>query len=349
LLLCTLALTACASPAYYWQATTGHFSLMQQRQPVDAILADPDADGELQDQLKLAGELLDFAEHDLALPTGGSYRSLVEVEGPVTWNVVAAPEFSLQPKQWCFPVAGCVAYRGYFEREKALAFARKLEQRGLDVAVLSASAYSTLGWFDDPLLSTMLDQEPQRLAGALFHELAHQRLYVHDDTAFNEAYASFVESAGVERWLGKRNGGSVALDAWREEQAAGRAFSTLVNEIRQALTALYDSRQSEAVMRREKAIIFDDLRRRHGHLVRAEWGGRAYFSGWLQDGLNNAHLIAIGAYAGGQCAFEHLMSQSGGDFTNFHELASEVAKRPGTDRRDWLNQPCAVVASGREL
>jgi len=349
LLAALLVLTACANPAYYWQAVRGHFRLMHERQDVSGLLADPATDPALRQRLLLARQMLDFAERDLDLPAGDSYQELVQAGGPVTWNVVATPRLSLEPRQWCFPVAGCVAYRGYFERARAEDYAHKLRSRGMDVAIFPASAYSTLGWFDDPLLDTMLDQPPARLAGTLFHELAHQKLYVRGDTRFNEAYASFVEGAGVERWLNHEPGHAVELEEWRRREDAGRAFSELIGETRRELAALYESGYEERVALQAKQAAFDHLRLRYDQLVEEAWGGDRYFSGWMGEDLNNAHLVAIGAYAGGRCAFAGLMRQAGGQFSQFQRLAAQQAQLDKAARSHWLDQPCPVVASDPEL
>lgn len=345
----TLFLTACASPAYYWQATTGHLELMSQRRAVDDMLADPATEPALRERLAQAGEILEFADRQLGLPAGGSYRSYVEAGGPVTWNVIATPPYSLQPKRWCFPVAGCVAYRGYFERDKALAFAGRLEKQGLDVAVLPAAAYSTLGWFEDPLLDTMLERDPEQLAGTLFHELAHQRLYLNDDTAFNEGYASYVEAAGVAFWLEGQAGADQRLAAWRQGREAAQDFDALLRRARAELKALYAGGREPEDMATQKAAAFARLRQRYQDLVDQTWNGRAYFSGWMQHPLNNAHLAAFSAYAGGRCAFDGLMLEAGGDFPTFHALAEAAADTPRAERRAWLDQACPAVASGPEL
>ena len=201
-----LMLTACSGPGYYMQAVSGQWKLMHGRQDIQTLIKDPSTSPELSDQLQSAASIKEFAQKTLELPGAQSYTSFVEIDGTaVVWNVVATPEFSLQPKKWCFPVAGCVPYRGYFDRQKALQSAARLERKGMDVSVSPATAYSSLGWFEDPLLSTMLTGSDIRLAAYLFHELAHQRLYLKGDSAFNEGYASFVEENGVTNWLQSQN------------------------------------------------------------------------------------------------------------------------------------------------
>lgn len=349
LLLTSLLTPGCAGPGYYWQAATGHLHLMNQRQDIDTLLHDPDTDPLLTMRLQTAREILAFAEAELELPTRGSYQSFLQVGGPVAWNVVATDEFSLEPKYWCFAVAGCVMYRGYFEQAKAQRFGEKLTGRGMDVAVSPAAAYSTLGWFEDPILDTMLEQAPARLAGTLFHELAHQRLYVRGDSAFNEAYASFIEEAGVTRWLQGQEDGGKALRQWREMRMASNQFAGLLRDFRRELEALYESGTTEPVMRKSKQEILKRLRLHYRDLVDRQWEGRDYFGDWLRAGLNNAHLATISAYTDGRCAFGELLRQAEGDLGRFNELAAMISRLEMTERKTWLGQECAVVASQPEL
>jgi predicted aminopeptidase len=189
---------ACAGPGYYVQAVSGHWHLMRERTVIDEILGNPKTDPERARKLRHVQGILEFAEQELQLPAGDSYQSFVETRREaVVWNVVAAPEFSLSPRKWCFIVAGCVPYRGYFDHDDAQRFGLRLERKGLDVSVSPAGAYSTLGWFSDPLLDTMLTRSDWQLAAYLFHELAHRKLYVRGDTDFNEAYARHVEQIGA--------------------------------------------------------------------------------------------------------------------------------------------------------
>ena len=349
LLVSVLALAACASPSYYWQASKGHLGLMSERREVGEVLADPETSGELRARLELSAEILEFAERELSLPSGDSYRTFVEIGGPVTWNVVAAPEFSLQPKRWCFPVAGCVSYRGYFHREDAETFAARMSRKGWDVTIIPALAYSTLGWFDDPLLDTLLRKSDAQLAGTLFHELAHQRLYVRDSTHFNEAYASFVETSGVKRWFQSRKGDADDLERWERGRQAVADFDDLLRSARLELQTLYASGLPALEVKDTKRKIFETLRDRYDDLVNSGWQGQDYFSSWMAQDLNNAALAGFSAYTGGRCAFAALLAETGQDFARFHERAAAQAGLDAADRERWLNQPCAVIASPADL
>ena len=212
-LILSFALIACSGPGYYTQAVSGHLKLMHAREDVQSILKDPSTPLDLSSNLQLAGQILTFANSKLSLPSNGSYADYVELDGDaLVWNVVATDEFSLQAKKWCFLFAGCVPYRGFFKQHKAKHSANRLRDKGMDVLVSPVAAYSSLGWFKDPLLSSMFSGADTRLAAYLFHELAHQRLYLKDDGQFNESYASFVEQAGVKAWLESRQSGDQLQD-----------------------------------------------------------------------------------------------------------------------------------------
>lgn len=335
-----LSLGACVGPGYYTQAMSGHFELMRARQDIDEYLATAPLNDPLAARLQLSREITAWSETHLDLPADGSYEQFARLDrAAVTWNVVAAPEFSLEPKTWCFLVAGCVPYRGYFEREKAERLAVKLRSKGLDVSVTPAAAYSTLGWFDDPLLDTVLNQSDSQLAGTLIHELAHQRLYVRGDTAFNESYAAFVEQAGVQQWL-QATGRESASQAWARRQEAAAWFSRRTTTLRRELAALYRSEQPAAKMRAAKQAAFDGMTQdwedwRDAHPDRPD-----LYGAWLGRGLNNADLALVSAYRSGHCAFQHLLEEAEGSFVTFHRLADAQSRRPRADRRQWREQAC---------
>lgn len=339
-LLLVICLSACSSPAYYLQAMSGQKKLMQSRQNIQSVLDDPATSDELAGQLETAEQIKVFAQSELGLPVEDSYSSYVEVEGEaLVWNVIATREFSLEPKKWCFPVAGCVPYRGYFERQKAQDSADRLSRKGMDVIVSPAAAYSSLGWFKDPLLSTMLSGSDIRLAAYLFHELAHQRLYVKNDGLFNEGYASYVEEAGVRTWLEFRNQPD-QLQNWLKLQQVNKDFSSLVGKTRFQLAGLYLSEQPEDIMRKKKAEIFSVFESDYQVLSDEKWQGTRYYSSWFQKPLNNARLALYNTYEGSHCAFQHLWNQGGGNWQKFHQLAEQKSRLPKEERKQWLKQPC---------
>ena len=342
-------LAGCAGPSYYMQAVSGHFSLIKNSEEIVQLLAQADIDPELARELELALEIRAFAVSRLGMPENDSYTRFVDTgREAVTWNVVAAPEFSLAPKKWCFLVSGCVPYRGYFKHDSAVQFSDSLARKGYDVTVSPAVAYSTLGWFDDPLLNTMLNYNDEQLAAFIFHELAHQQLYIKGDTAFNEAYASFIEETGVRLWLAS-SGMNDRLPDWLQLQRASMQFNRLLQEARSMLEKEYASNHPEAVMKENKSAIFAGLREAYDELVATQWNGRSIYASWFERELNNAQLALISSYQGGACAFESLYQSADSNMMQFQALARDRAKLSKEQRSAWLNQPCEVIASGPEL
>ncbi|OQX37505.1 MAG: aminopeptidase, partial [Candidatus Sedimenticola endophacoides] len=274
LVLGALLLQGCESLGYYLQSAHGHFTLLGRSEPIERLLEAPATDVRLKERLRRVQRIRSFASERLLLPDNGSYTRYAALDTEaVVWSLVATPEFSMQPRQWCYPVLGCASYRGYFERAAAQEHARELAVAGWDVAVEPVPAYSTLGWFDDPLPSTVIDWPEPLLAGLIFHELAHQRLYVEGDSAFNEAFASAVEQIGVTLWLGEQ-GEAAALEAWRRRQERERAFIALLLEMRGRLEWLYAEPVGVEWMRARKAHLMQRLRQRHDLLASGWEGGR---------------------------------------------------------------------------
>jgi predicted aminopeptidase len=347
--LALLGLAGCAAPTYYVQAAAGHLELLRQREPLDEVAARPDTDPRLAARLQAAAAARRFAIDQLGLPDTDNYTRFVATgREAVAWNVIATPEFSLEPRRWCFPVAGCVPYRGYFDPDDARRFADRLRQRGDDVAVAPALAYSTLGWFEDPLLDTMLRYSDAQLAATLFHEMAHTRLYVRGDAAFNEAFASFVEARGVERWLAA-DGAGEELAAWRRGRRAERDFRDLLAAAWTELDALYRGAGDPDTLRAGKQAAFERLRSGYRERVRDRWAGVDHFAAWFRDDLNNARLALSRTYTGGECAFAGLFAEAGGDFRRFYRLAEAQAARGREARRAWLQRPCPAIAPAGDL
>ena len=334
-LLAVLALPGCATVDYYAQSVAGHLGLMARARSVETVIAAPDTAPGLAARLRTALEIREFASDALALPANASYRRYVDLERRyVVWTVVAAPELSLEPRRWCFPVAGCVSYRGYFSESDAAAYAAKLESEGWDATVTGARAYSTLGWFDDPLLSSMVELSEPWLAGIVFHELAHQRLYVPGDTEFNESFAVVVERAGVRRWI--EEAGRAGLRE-RHRIAAERraAFLGLVRDTRRGLEAVYASPGSDAEKRAAKTRAFERLRSRYT-VLRATWANGPSYDFWFERNVNNAAIALVVAYDRWVPALEALLARSGGDLDAFYRACDELAALPREERRARL-------------
>ena len=322
---------------------------MRARQDISEMLENPNTEPGLAARLETSRDILEFAENSLDLPAGDNYSSYVETgRTAVVWNVVAVPEFSLAAKKWCFVVAGCVPYRGFFKREEAEQVAARLRSKGLDVAVSPVTAYSTLGWFRDPLLDTMLHGSDMQLAATMIHELAHRRLYIRGDTPFNEAFASFVEYGGVLDWL-QTTGGKDAQQQWVSGRKARDQFYQLLAQSRRRLSGLYASTLGETEMRRAKQQIFTALKSDTLQLEKEQWGCRDYFGFLFASEFNNAKLILFNSYEGGICAFSALFRLAGEDFFEFHRLAGLRAELERGKRQAWLAQSCPGIASALDL
>ena len=316
LLALPLLLGGCSSVSYYAQAVGGHLSLLADKRPVEDVIADPDIDAELAERLRLSQRILDFAHAEMALPDNGSYRHYVDLGRPfVTWNVVAAKTYSVEARRWCYPVAGCLGYRGYFDERDAERFAEKLRQEGWDVALGGALAYSTLGWMDDPLLSTMLEQPESRMVAVIVHELAHQRFYIKGRTCINESFASAVAAEGVRRWYAAK-GDPGAYDAYLRDRRLGRALHALLLRPRGGLAALYGGTDDAAALAAGKRELFESLQREYRQFAAANDDNR--YDAWMAQGLNNAHLAQIAAYYRLEPLFAGMIAERGGDMARFY-------------------------------
>ncbi|AYC30896.1 aminopeptidase [Pseudomonas cavernae] len=314
-LLLLVGLSGCTNGEYYAQLFDGQLDLLRRREPVAAIVADPARDPELRRRLAMAEQARAFASRELGLPDNRSYRLYAQLERPfVVWNLFAAPELSLAPLTHCFPVAGCVAYRGYYAQGAARGAAALLQQDGWDTYVAGIEAYSTLGWFDDPLLSSMLRWDDERLAALIFHELAHQQFYLADDTAFNESYASFVEREGLRQWRAAR--GLAPTDQRGERQR--EQFTALILASRARLERLYASPVADGRKRAAKAAEFARLRRDYRQLRDGPWQGDGRYDAWIYAPLNNAKLLPFGLYDQWLPAFAALFRQVWGDWPAFY-------------------------------
>ncbi len=308
---------------YYMQAVRGHLDIMSKRRPVDEIIQDADSPDALKERLVLVKEAREYSIHELKLPDNDSYRTYADLDRDfVVWNVFAAPEFSTQAKTWCYPVAGCVGYRGYFSKEDAERQGEKLRRHEFDVVIGGVSAYSTLGRFSDPVLNTMMRWSDLDLAAVLFHELAHQKLYVKNNSEFNESFASAVEEIGIERWLSSR-GETVLLQEYRDSREFRRRLMRHVQSARDDLNNLYASGADENQKRARKQAILDALRDAAGTEV--DQSGRSS-PGWLQSPLNNASLIPLSLYQGRLSEFRDLLTECQGNLRCFYERAEALAE-----------------------
>lgn len=303
-----LVLCGCAQVAYYFQAAQGQFALLSGARPIDDWLADPEVGAKLKARLTKVREIRRYAARELGLPDNDSYKNYADLKRPyVLWNVVATPELSMQPAQWCFPIAGCVNYRGYYNKQEALDYEASLKRAGYDVQMYGVAAYSTLGWFNDPVLSTFIQYPDGELARMVFHELAHQVAYAKDDSQFNESFATSVEELGVERWMAKY-GDDKMRQTFHEFDGRKRDFLSLLIKYRHELEANYARPVSDADKRQEKAKIFQALKEEY-QVLKGTWGGYAGYDRWFAEPLSNAHLASVATYNAYVPAFRTLMSE----------------------------------------
>lgn len=323
-------LSGCGGVRYYAQAVRGQAALVVDRKPVAKLLQAPDTDPKLAARLTLALQARQFASRDLGLPDNRSYTRYVDLHRPyVVWNVFAAPRFSVAPVRHCFPVAGCVAYRGWFHEAAAQADAKRLAQGGDDVWVGGVPAYSTLGWFVDPILSSMLRWNDDELAGTIFHELAHQLIYVKGDTAFNESFATFVQREGLRQWRTHR--GLPAVDGTADAMADG--FTRLVLDLRARLKKLYASGLDTEAMAAGKQREIAAFRQRYVHWRDADWHGDSRYDVWVAKPINNARLVPFGLYDAWVPAFATLFAQAADNWPAFYRRVRDLA-RESRARRD---------------
>ena len=321
------------------QAASGEWQVLHERVPIDSVLADPHTPPAVHEHLEQVRAAREFASQELGLPDNKSYRSYADIGRPyVVWNVVAAPEFSLAPKRWCFPVAGCVAYRGYFHEQSARDFALALEEQGFDVAVDPVPAYSTLGKFADPVLSSMLRYGDDDLAATIFHELAHQLLYVRDDSEFNEAFATTVEYVGLARWLAHQ-GATARMQAFRDEQQRERELVSLLAATRARLEELYVAPLSHREMVVKKEEVFAQLSNEIRALERRQGVKYPLYEEWIAAGLNNARLASVATYFECVPGFMRLLHEEGDDLPRFYAAARKLAELPRSERHARLCTP----------
>ena len=331
-----LSLSACliVSGCYYTQAARGQLEVLRKRESIADVIGNPETPPELVDRLRLVQQAREFSIRELGLPDNKSYQTYADVQREyVVWNVFAAPEFSLVPKHWCYPVAGCVSYRGYFKEQAALREALKLEKDGFDVHVGGVSAYSTLGKFNDPILSTMMHWDDAQLAAVLFHELAHQLLYIKDDSGFNESFASAVEEFGIERFLQSMNMHE-AFDAYEEGKESRRQSTQLIGMAQSDLEAIYAQTIDDKHKRQLKQQRIDQLTADLHKLLQAM--GRDATS-WLQKPLNNARLASQALYEGRLPEFRIMLARCEQEIECFYAESRRISKLKKPERDEYLD------------
>jgi len=339
-------LTGCQTVSYYKQAIQGQYQIWACRRPIEKLIADPKTSPALKEKLQLVLKMREFAEKELKLPVNGHYLCYADLQRRfVVWNVHAAPELSLKPKTWWYPIVGSLKYRGYFSEKHARAYGQRLEKQGFDVYVGGVEAYSTLGWFKDPVLNTFAHHNETDLAEILFHELAHQRVFASGDTDFNEAFATAVAEEAVGRWLRSRED-SAAHQKYLEDLRRHDAFVRLVTNARSELKAVYGEEAADggnhppaprlaADQRREKHGVLARLQEDHARL-KEKWGGSSNYDSWFRGPLNNAQLSTIDTYYHLVPAFHRLLQASEGNLEKFYDEVSRLANLRKQERHRRL-------------
>jgi predicted aminopeptidase len=333
--ICLAGIWGCQTVHYYSQAVDGQCRILFKRQPISDIIADSESPQSLRNRLIFILKVREFAENELQLPVHNHYLTYVDLQRPfVLWNVFAAPEFSLTPKTWCYPIAGCAAYRGYFTEKNARQYADRLAKQGYEVYVGGVTAYSTLGWFDDPVLSTFIRFSEARTAALIFHELAHQTLYVKDDTAFNESFATLVEQEGLRRWQ-HASGSERIYSEYLHQHHRQEQFVRLIMDYRKRLERLYRTELSPIEKRAQKTTIFSQLRSEFNHLKKNQIELAAY-DDWMNHSLNNAKISSVVAYHDFLPAFQEMLKQNMGKMNQFFEACRQLALKSKPERHQIL-------------
>ena len=339
------AVAGCQSVGYYKQAFSGQMQMLSNQQPLQGLIDNPGTSSKLKEKFRLILSLRQFAEKELNLPAGGHYLSYVDLHrSNAVWNVYAAPEFSLKPKSWWFPVVGSVTYRGYFSERAAQKYAEKMRKQGLDVYVGGVDAYSTLGWFKDPVLNTFIEDSDRRLAALIFHELTHQRIFISGDTEFNEAFATAVAEEGLRRWLVEKND-SVALEKYQAELKRKKQFVQLIQSTRDRLRLIYEnSRLVDSAKREQKQLVFQQLQENYAKL-KAKWGGHSGYDEWFAATVNNAKLNTVATYYDLVPAFHQLIQSHNGDLKTFFAGMKHFTKMSKETRHEAL---AAIKITGED-
>lgn len=331
ILLATIPLIGCSDLGYYFQCAKGHMEVMANTRPIAEVLKDPQTEPEIRQKLEKVLLMRNFAVTELGLPNNDSYRCYADIGRPyAVWNVVAAAEFSLDPKQWCFPIAGCVSYKGYYDQAKAEKLAAKLQAENFDVDLYGVQAYSTLNWFDDPVLNTFISSSDARLAGLLFHELAHQLIYIADDTSFNEAFAMTVQIDGVRRWL-LQNSKAEEWQRFLDRQLQARVFQDYLQTTRKQLSYLYRQDLPAEQMRDEKQRLIAKALDRFAEMKQSGQLENS-FDRWMARSLNNARLAGNATYRELIPGFQTILLQCHGNLECFYGEVRILSKLPEAER-----------------
>lgn len=338
-LILSVLLGGCQTIAYYSQAVGGHTAIWLGQRDIEAVLADPDVDEAVKQRLRELQQVREFASVELMLPRNDSYSRYVDTgRDYVVWNVVATPRYSVEPLESCFPVVGCVSYRGYYDREEAIAQAKKLKAEGLDVFVGGVGAYSTLGWFDDPLLNTMLSRSRADTTALIFHELSHQRLFIKGDTKFNESFATAVAEMGLNQWA-REQGETRLLTEYRLQARRRADIVALILRSREQMQQAYLAAGPEDQQTLAKIKVQQFKQMESGYqALKADGGGTPGFDRFFAADLNHASLALFGEYHGWVGAFKRLFERNGRDWSSFYDAVEGLSKLDKAEREMRLQR-----------
>ncbi len=349
-LLCLASCSSQSTVGYYWQSMTGHMSVMQAAKPIDDVLADASTSAALKAKLSLVKDIRTFAWRELGLPNNASYTKYADLKrSAVVWNVFATEELSMKLQTWCFPVAGCVSYKGFYAEADAKAYAEALREQGLEAYVGPVPAYSTLGWFDDPVLNTFINYPDAELARLIFHELGHQVLYVKNDSTFNESFATAIEELGLQRWLAALPDQDKRLrleKGYAEFAQRKQDFVALLKKQRAALEEVYRDEQSLEAKRAGKAKVFAQLQSDY-QALKKQWGGFAGYDRWFAQKLTNAHLASVATYTDGVPGFREQLRLVNQDLPAFYKAVKALSEKdkPVRDQVLGIQAPKAAEIS----
>lgn len=338
ILLLGTSLCACTQLSYYGQAISGHLSLLQKRENIDHLLSQENTQPlspELREKLLLVKEVRKFAKAEIALPSEKAYVDYADIgRESVVYNVFAAPKLSLAAYQWCYLIIGCQSYRGYYAKEDAIRESQQLSDQGFDVHVGGSAAYSTLGYFRDPVLNTFIYRSDAELAATLFHELAHHILYIKNDTAFNESFASAVGNAALERWLNHKND-LEQYKTYQYSQARTNAFLSILKDLRKELSELYAQEANDQIKAQQKTKLWENAKFKYA-AFKQSWGNFNGYDSWFKGDLNNAKLVTIGSYHKHEPAFASMLKNEQGDFLKFYEKVKRLSEKDKSERDVFL-------------
>ena len=331
-----LPLAGCSDLSFYWQAGLGHLDIINRRRPIEEVLADKAVELEVKDKLRMVLRAQAYGEEKLSMPAGARFKYYSDLDRPAAvWLVVASHSDRIEEVRHCYLLVGCLGYRGFFDLEDARAFRARMEKEGHDAIIRPAQAYSTLGWFDDPVLSTYIRRSELSLVSTIFHEQAHRVLFIKGDTSFNESFASFVEEAALESYLaGRGDEGKALMAEYLQRKKDQTLFREIISRGKEQLDQFYAQKPGPEAGKSGKARLFE--------AIRADYQKRKNsfkilkYDGWFEQPLNNAHLVGVQQYHSWVWAFRRLYEQESKDLNRFFKAARALSEKPPGEREKAL-------------